>query len=169
MYSWILRRAITHAALGLVIAYKIARRQLQRRSGSIATALCTDQPNAQPVILLRGRLGAAVVPEKLGILSIVADEQIGPSVIVVVADRQAAPDARRAKHRILRTGHIGKFSVPQISVEFPFFRIRHARMIQRNVVQNVSIDYHQVAPAVIVEIEKSRTKTAVPIVCLRQA
>jgi len=70
------------------------------------------------VILLRGRLGAARIPEELGILSIVADEQIEPTVIVVIADRQAATNTRNAKSRILRTRHVGKFSVSQISVEF---------------------------------------------------
>src|ERR1700730_11597207 len=48
----ILRRAIAHPALGLVVAHEVSCGNLQRRPDSVAIALRSDQAHGEPMVFL---------------------------------------------------------------------------------------------------------------------
>ncbi len=68
---------------------------------AVAIAFGADELHGEPVIIFRGGRGGTVVVKELGIFAIIADEKILPAVVVVVADGEAAADARSAKIRAL--------------------------------------------------------------------
>src|ERR1700719_3629807 len=107
--------------------------------------------------------------KELRIFAVVADEKIQPAIVVVIAYGKASPDARRAKIRTLRFRRIYETALPCVAIELLFFFVGDFGMIDRDVVEDVAVDDEQVAPAIIVEIEKSRAESAAQEIRLANA
>src|SRR5258708_24485406 len=80
---------------------------------------------------------------------------------VVGADRKTAPYGWRAKPRVLCCCRIDKSPAADVAIQFLLFRVCNARMIQRNILEDMAVDHQKIPPAVVVEIKKSRPKAAV--------
>ena len=103
----------------------------------------------------------AFVAEKLCVFPIIADQKILPTVVVVIAHREPPPHMLRPKIFPLRACHVHKPRLAHVPVQRLFLFIRYFRMMQRNVVENMPVDHQQIAPAIIIKIEKSRPKRTV--------
>src|SRR5277367_6913151 len=156
----ILRRTITHSALRLVVALEIPGGQFQGGSNPVAIRFYANQSHRDPMISLRRRRTAALIPEKLRILSVIVHQKILPPVVVVISYREASSHPRLAKIRPLGSRGVHKITVTAIAVKHLLFFVRNFGVIERNVVQNMAVDHQQIAPAIIIKIEKTRAKCA---------
>src|ERR1700678_1943603 len=157
----VLRRAIAHAALYLIVARKITRLQPQRSPNSVAIRSYSHQLYRQPVISLRLGRTAALVTKKLRVFSVIADQKILPPVVIVVPNCKSPSHMPCSKTLVLRPCHIHEARFAHISIQRLLFFICNFRMKKRNVVEDVPVDYQQIAPAIIVKIEKTRAKRTV--------
>src|ERR1700678_1574431 len=155
----ILCRTITHAALRLVVALEIPRGQFQRSPNSVPIRFHADQPHCDPMIALSRRRTAALVPEKLRVLAIIAHQKILPPVVVVISHRKPPSHSRLPKIPALSSRGVHKIPVAAITIKHLLFLVRNLGVIHRNVVQNMSVDHQKVPPAIMLKIEKSRAKS----------
>src|SRR5579883_2335537 len=92
--SRVLRGLIAHASLAFVVSNHAVRRHLHFCSYSITIGTDADQENLKPMVR-----GVAFVSEQLGPPSVIADENIQVSVVIVVPDGCAPADAGNGKVR----------------------------------------------------------------------
>ncbi len=107
--------------------------------------------------------------KELRVFAIIADEKILPAVVVIISDRETAADTRGAKILTLRFGCVYEISLARVAVELFFFFVGDFGMIRGDVVEDVAVDDEQIAPAVVIEIEKSRAEGAIQKIGLADA
>src|ERR1700730_386101 len=119
--------------------------------------------DCQPMITHRA-LAGALITKKLRCFPVVIHHEVLPAIVVIIADGQSPAHAWREKCAWLRGADINKFTVADVAIQAFLFGVSDVGVIERNVVEDMSVDDQEVSPAVVIKIKKSRAKTAVAVV-----
>src|SRR6266536_3682056 len=92
MQAWVLRRLITHPAFALVIQFQVAGSDRNSRDDTVTIGLGADQQDFQPVVGI-----AALVAQELRSLPAIVHKNVEIAVVIEIAYRGAAADARQEK------------------------------------------------------------------------
>src|SRR6185437_9275573 len=142
-------RGIARAGCRLVVKRPaILSRDPNLCTNAHPVAFCSGEPDQEPVIPCFGD-----VAEDLHRRSESRDDQIHASIVVQIAERQAP--VRRWLYKVCPCGsaHVFKSPVSQIAKDGVGFSVAKMPGYFPDVVEHVAAGYHQILPAVVIEID----------------